>query len=129
MNERTGSTRVKAPTGAGRASSGHAERRNGMALAGSWCSLAGLFTLLVFPLSFMGLGFGLPGLKNARADVTPPDRGLAVAGVLMGGLGVALSGIVLAFLLTVLRPPTGGPGSTGELPAYWSRAGIGSDLP
>ena len=35
-----------------------------MALAGSWCSLAGLFTLLVFPLSFMGLGFGLPGLKK-----------------------------------------------------------------
>ena len=73
-----------------------------MALAGFWCSLAGLFTLLVVPLSFMGLGFGLLGLKNARADVTLPDRRLAIAGVLMGGLGVALSVIVLAFLLTVL---------------------------
>jgi hypothetical protein len=67
-------------------------QRNGMAVAGFVCALVGIF-LFNFILGPLGIIFGGIGLSHARDGA--PNRGLAIAGVVIGILDVILFLIVV----------------------------------
>jgi hypothetical protein len=66
---------------------------NGMAVAGFVCALVGIF-LFQFILGPLGIIFGAIGW--ARANSGAPRKGLAVAGVIIGILDLAILIVVLA---------------------------------
>ena len=79
-------------------------RTNGLSIAALVCGLAQFllwFFLLVpgFIAALLALGFGLGGLAQIRARAEA-GRGMAIAGIVLGALGV-LGGIAWAILLGV----------------------------
>lgn len=69
-----------------------AQSRNGLAIAGFVCSLVGLFLLGVV-LGPLGIIFGGIGLTRARSGA--PNRGLAIAAILIGIVDVVLFLVVV----------------------------------
>lgn len=69
-----------------------AARKNGMAIASLLCAIVGLLILEII-LGPLAIIFGAIGLS--RANKGAPNRGLAVAGLLIGGFDV------LVFLLLI----------------------------
>jgi hypothetical protein len=72
-------------------------QRNGLAVAGFVCALVGIF-LFNFVLGPLGIIFGWIGLH--RANNGAPNRGLAIASVVIGIVDVAL---FLLFVVAVSR--------------------------
>jgi Domain of unknown function (DUF4190) len=64
-----------------------ARQRNGMAVAGFVCAFIGIF-LFNFILGPLGIIFGGVGLSRARDGA--PNRGLAIAGVVLGIIDLVL---------------------------------------
>jgi len=80
------------------------KKGNGLGVAGFVCGLiaaiAGLIPLLFwisFPLGVLGLVFGGIGWGRARSDPERGGKGLSIAGVILGiiGIGLAIIGIVI----------------------------------
>ena len=70
-------------------------RQNGLAISGFVCSLVGLFLLNVI-LGPLGIIFG--GIGLSRANDGAPHRGLAIAGIVIGVIDVALFVVIVLAL-------------------------------
>jgi hypothetical protein len=78
-----------------------AQRTNGYAIASLVLGIAGLFVFPVIP-SILAIVFGHKARDEIRSAPGMTGDGLALAGLILGWLGVALAAVGLLFLLLVL---------------------------
>jgi hypothetical protein len=78
-----------------------AQRTSGYAVASLVLGIAGFFVFPVIP-SILAIVLGNKARAEMRADPTIAGDGLATAGIVLGWVGVAITGIVLIFGLLLL---------------------------
>jgi hypothetical protein len=78
-----------------------AQRTSGYAVASLVLGIAGFFVFPVIP-SILAIVLGNKARAEMRADPTIAGDGLATAGIVLGWVGVAITGIVLVFGLLLL---------------------------
>jgi len=81
-------------------SSGYTESTPGLAIAALICGIVGF---CFFPLAIVALILGIIAMSNMREN--QPGRGMALAGTILGGVGLALG--IVAVLIAILLPALG----------------------
>jgi hypothetical protein len=78
-----------------------AQRTSGYAVASLVLGIAGFFVFPVIP-SILAIVFGGKAREEMRANPAIGGDGLATAGIVLGWVGVAITGIVLVFGVLLL---------------------------
>jgi hypothetical protein len=72
-------------------------RTNGMSIASLVLGLVGIPLCFLFIPSVLAIAFGFVGLSQIKNDPTQKGRGLAIAGVILGAVMLALIALAFAF--------------------------------
>lgn len=72
-------------------------KNNGMAVASLVLGLVGLPLCFLFIPSLLAVIFGIVGLNQIKSDPSQSGRGLAIAGLTLGAVMIALVVLAIAF--------------------------------